>query len=375
MAFTFNNSESINGYEKIFRDSHEFMVNNSPRVGEFMYELIENMQAVRGMFSTPEHMKTLDNICDLIRDYDGFNINNQITRDFSDDKERLMAYFSVLYGIVSEVQFKLVNSNNRECMSLLDFGNINFDSFSNHAKTLINFSRFTLPTEIVKKMYHSPETKSLLALRDVSFRHIDAVELWESGFQKKKDEVNDLKRDLDTYKSAYNFVGLYKGFESLRASKSDEKLLNQIGITLLMIFIFVGIGIERESLKLLTIKDNPNIIYSALAIVVPSAILLVFLLYLFRILLHNISSAKSQLLQINLRMTLCQFIESYAERAETLSKKHKEGFEKFENIIFSPIVATADKMPSTFEGVDQIANLIKAIRINDATDDKPTRKP
>ena len=67
-------------------------------------------------------------------------------------------------------------------------------------------------------------------------------------------------------------------------------------------------------------------------------------------------------MQLELRMTLCQFIHNYAENSEILHKKNKEGFEKFENIIFSPIVSSDDKIPSTLDGVEQIAKLIEAIK-------------
>ncbi|MBJ9951464.1 hypothetical protein I5735_00115 [Acinetobacter baumannii] len=68
------------------------------------------------------------------------------------------------------------------------------------------------------------------------------------------------------------------------------------------------------------------------------------------------------MMQLELRMALCQFIHNYAEDSESLYSKNKNGFEKFENIIFSPIVASDDKIPTTFDGIDQIAKLIEVFR-------------
>jgi len=45
-------------------------------------------------------------------------------------------------------------------------------------------------------------------------------------------------------------------------------------------------------------------------------------------------SIQSQILQIELRMTLCQFIQNYAEQSKALKEQNKEGFEKFESLIF-----------------------------------------
>jgi hypothetical protein len=44
--------------------------------------------------------------------------------------------------------------------------------------------------------------------------------------------------------------------------------------------------------------------------------------------------------------------------------ENKAGFEKFENIIFSPLVSSDDKIPTTFDGMEQWAKLIGEFRKN-----------
>ncbi|MBK7299223.1 MAG: hypothetical protein IPI79_01660 [Moraxellaceae bacterium] len=73
-------------------------------------------------------------------------------------------------------------------------------------------------------------------------------------------------------------------------------------------------------------------------------------------------SIQSQILQIELRMTLCQFIQNYAEQSKVLKEQNKEGFEKFESLIFSSIVSSDDKIPATFDGVEQLASLLKVFQ-------------
>ncbi|MFC6168109.1 hypothetical protein [Acinetobacter terrestris] len=58
-------------------------------------------------------------------------------------------------------------------------------------------------------------------------------------------------------------------------------------------------------------------------------------------------------------MTLCQFIQSYAEKSKELKEHNKEGFEKFESLIFSSIVSSDDRIPSTFDGMEQLSSLLK----------------
>lgn len=94
----------------------------------------------------------------------------------------------------------------------------------------------------------------------------------------------------------------------------------------------------------------------------PSITLLIVLFWLFRILLQNIKSIQSQIMQLELRMTLCQFIQSYAEKSKELKEQNKEGFEKFESLIFSSIVSSDDKIPSTFDGMEQLSSLLKSFK-------------
>ncbi|HDR1868661.1 TPA: hypothetical protein SIC62_000746 [Pasteurella multocida] len=67
-------------------------------------------------------------------------------------------------------------------------------------------------------------------------------------------------------------------------------------------------------------------------------------------------------MQLELRKTLCQFIQSYADYAKEIKEKDRSSLEKFENLIFSSILSDSEKVPSTFDGLEQLANLIKNIK-------------
>ena len=68
------------------------------------------------------------------------------------------------------------------------------------------------------------------------------------------------------------------------------------------------------------------------------------------------------MLQIELRKTLCRFIQHYSEHASGLRSNDPNSMEKFESIIFSPIVPDSEKIPATFDGVDQLGKLVKSIK-------------
>lgn len=65
------------------------------------------------------------------------------------------------------------------------------------------------------------------------------------------------------------------------------------------------------------------------------------------------------MVQIELRKTLCQFIQNYSDYSKNIKEKDANSLEKFENLIFSGLVTNEDKLPSTFDGIEQLTKLIK----------------
>ena len=50
--------------------------------------------------------------------------------------------------------------------------------------------------------------------------------------------------------------------------------------------------------------------------------------------------------------------------SEKIHKKNAAGFEKFEDIIFSPLVSSDDKILTTFNGMEQLAKMVDVFRKN-----------
>ena len=118
-------------------------------------------------------------------------------------------------------------------------------------------------------------------------------------------------------------------------------------ILVIIFIIFSGYEIKLSSLWFLGI---------------PITTLILILFYFTRVGLQHVRSVQSQMMQLELRMALCQFIHNYAEDSEKLHQKNTAGFEKFENIIFSPLVSSDDKIPTTFDGMEQLAKLVNEFR-------------
>ena len=86
------------------------------------------------------------------------------------------------------------------------------------------------------------------------------------------------------------------------------------------------------------------------------------LIYFFRVVLTHYHSIQTQIMQLELRQSLCQFIQNYAEYAKKIKTDDKDALEKFENLIFSSILSSPDKVPSTFDGMEGLTSLLKELK-------------
>ena len=87
----------------------------------------------------------------------------------------------------------------------------------------------------------------------------------------------------------------------------------------------------------------------------------ILLLYFFRIFLQNFNSAKSQIMQLETRNSVCQFIEPYI-KFKIENKDSEASLSSFESLVFSNLAPSDEKVPSTFDGLEQLGRLIKNIK-------------
>ncbi|ORJ18667.1 hypothetical protein BS639_24110 [Rouxiella silvae] len=89
---------------------------------------------------------------------------------------------------------------------------------------------------------------------------------------------------------------------------------------------------------------------------VPVVTLEVVIFYFMRLYYGEVRMIKTQLLQIDHRLSLCEFIHDYVEKRKD-SPEEKDSWKAFENLIFSPIQLSADNIPSVLDGANAIADL------------------
>ena len=201
-------------------------------------------------------------------------------------------------------------------------------------------------------------------LRDFNKDRAESLQLTEKlrneGESQKQEldnrisKVEELKNILEKQENAYNFVGLYKGFSNLAKQKYRER--HFLFCTLIAAGIIITAIPSISYFSDIWENWNNKKIVSFISLVSLEAILI----YFFRIILSNYKAVKAQIMQIELRMTLCRFIQRYAKYAETLT--NKAALAKFENIIFSAISSDSENLPNPFDGINQMANLLKEMK-------------
>lgn len=271
----------------------------------------------------------------------------------------LEAIYIILYADIYEASFIIKESSIRK--DLENFINqLNSKSYylSREFFKEITYLWFIVPKEIFTR--HLDQHLDPNVLRTIEILQKNEVFIKEKTLESNrlKSEINIIQQSLNEQKSEYNFVGLSKGFTNLKEQKIKELKTQNWAYYSLMVIIIIALTAKFFwSISYLR-SDN----FDNLAFIVTTAstvLIILIILYFFRISLMNIKSIKSQILQIDLRLTLCQFIHSYDTGTESLRKEHMKGsLDKFESIIFAPIVATEENIPTTFDGLEQLTAMI-----------------
>ncbi|OAL77334.1 hypothetical protein AY606_11660 [Acinetobacter sp. SFB] len=370
--FEFNVNESLEVINSILQ-----MAENLKEQNNFVGELAKQLSALGFEINKETFINNLNEKLITCRNFKGLELVRAWDggfQNFTDEDNTYRLHRLALYLVIYVREINFRNNYRIDQGSNFYFLNElvrdNRHEFVERSKWCVDLFD-DLPTLIMQEEFHSEHAIALsraiqstdlskveefIRTRDETVSKIDT---WSSEFDKKIVAVETLKNKLDTYETGFNFVGLYQGFTQLSMTKGKEltDLKWQyyiLGVILLILpiaeLIYVFCNLETLELNKL------------IFLVIPTITLLIILFWFFRIILNEIKSIKSQIMQLELRMTLCQFIQSYADSSKDLKEKNPDGFEKFENLIFSSIVSSDDKIPATFDGLDSLSTFIKAFK-------------
>ncbi|WP_158086941.1 hypothetical protein [Rouxiella silvae] len=243
--------------------------------------------------------------------------------------------------------------------NITEFATNNTTQFSNDAFKNIDFATRLMPIALFKEMMTSQRVNSL---KDFNTTLDDVLGLksdWDAELEVKVEEVNKLKEHLDQQVIAFNFVGLFKGFNNLSRSKWWEIFWARLLLCFLGLMVISPLCYEIY--KSVTIEPEKISIALYLS-VIPILSITIILVYFFRISLHSLNSSKSQLDQIELRKTLCMFIQDYAKYSVSIKKEDPDVLAKFESLIFSNILPHGADIPSAYDGIEQLSKLISSVK-------------
>lgn len=185
---------------------------------------------------------------------------------------------------------------------------------------------------------------------------MNSVEEKEKRVEELENKLDILSGELKKLLKGYNFVGLHEGFSKIYKAKKTEirrSMMSMIflGFTLIAIPMFMFFTEGGKSFK--------EVPYQLYLFLFTTTILLV---YFFRLVANTYYSTKAQALQIELRMTLCQFVQNYVEYVEDQKSDGREILRKFEDVVFSPILFEGKDIPSTYDGLEVITKLVETVK-------------
>ncbi|ELY4576234.1 hypothetical protein ACN5LW_002910 [Cronobacter turicensis] len=235
----------------------------------------------------------------------------------------------------------------------------NNEQFDNSVRGSITGALLNLPGILVKK--------SLRELNISAFaegkQQIDETEKKLRSLKAKMAEEIDvvvaLSDTLKDYKNDFNFAGLHSGFTDLGKLKAKE--LRRTKWLLILLGAVLPLPVLGEAITLSKTTDISTIPPHLISLIPVLSLTLIFI-YFFRIVLVNFNSVRAQLMQIELRKSLCQFIQAYADYSKEIRTDKVNPLAKFEDVIFSNIMSSDEKTPSTFDGIEQLASMIKAVK-------------
>lgn len=275
--------------------------------------------------------------------------------------EAIRSIFTSAYRFLCELEFTQPAEPSFEIRRIMNFVHENLEGFGGNDRQQLVYAAYTMPAQVAKKLIGHPSITDFRKFSETVETSRKLKEQWDHELNKRQNLLEGLNENIKKITSEYNFVGLVHGFQELKKNKEKERnfsfiFLIALGVAMLAVPL-AQLWFVIENLA--QIEDHKTTLVYSLPTIVAIEIIL---LYFFRVILGQFRSVKAQLLQVDLRISLCQFVESYADYVSKLREKDSSALSKFEALIFSGLVTEESGIPSTFDGAEQIASIIRSIR-------------
>ncbi|MEI7176024.1 hypothetical protein [Pectobacterium carotovorum] len=298
-------------------------------------------------------------------EYSPFNIKemgNKLVsklRDLKPSNDDIDYVFSILFRFLMEVHFNNKEVLSENIMKAKAFAIDRKESFNAAAQHQISYATHEMPFSIIRLHFQGEDIQLFIKAAKSEKSINESMAAREESIKSQLERVEALQATLDKQENAFNFVGLHKGFHNLSRAKRVEAKAALFNTRLFGSLTIIPLIFEAI---VLTVNSNGTWFDAFRIALIPTFALTFIFVYYFRISLSNYQSIKSQIVQIELRKALCTFVQKYSEYAKEMKANDSNSLDKFESIIFSNIMPSEDKIPSTFDGIEQIAKLIESIK-------------
>ncbi|WBF68272.1 hypothetical protein LN040_03975 [Desulfovibrio subterraneus] len=224
--------------------------------------------------------------------------------------------------------------------------------------------------EILETIFHLNNTVKSLSLNEDKDFYLDIYsKLNEKQTQlnntiketetKAKEHENKISNLIATLNKTLNntFNNLEQSFKDFSKTKKNECRIS-LGITFLiglLTLITAYISLSETGVFSTLINEPTNNALKISNRAIALIIIEILLIYFFRISLHNYYTARDELLQLNIRATLCRFAPIYA----TFSENKESKLQDFARHIFSPLAPKNVNTPQPTDFITQIVDSIK----------------
>lgn len=188
---------------------------------------------------------------------------------------------------------------------------------------------------------------------------------WKSQLEASHSSVIGIQAQLESQHKQYNFVGLSQAFANLLQKKKRERtwlVAFSVGISLSLLIVpfsasWLGAVLMGYTPTFSAIISNADI-PSKILISMPFIAIEIVLIYYFRVFLNNYYNVKAQVIQLELRNSLCQFVEGYIDFAKKIGPV---SLSHFESLIYSDLDRPTSNNPGLIDS-ESLTKIIEAVK-------------
>jgi hypothetical protein len=287
----------------------------------------------------------------------------EVLQDFrppykSDNVELLASY---LYRIITEYNLSSAEQMSPDISTFMNLVESHLSEMNIEAKKHVDFAQRGMAVTILKRLFNTDEFQNFANIKEVSTKVSKDIAEWTEKLTIQQQDAERLSQLFVKHANDFNFSGLHAGFSDMSERIKNELLTAQIGIGFFGLLLLAPVSLEIY-FAITAFKELITVpVHLIIALALGTLTVTLLFLYFFRIALRKADSCRAQLMQIHLRMSLCRFIQPYTDYSKDIRDKHSDTFAKFESLIFSGIVGTTEKLPSTFDGLEQISALVNLV--------------